>query len=129
MAYVLTDKVRTTRQGAHNCAPTQEQAADRMRIARYVAARFGDVSLRHDTLTFEHHKIAARFPSVTRVTHLEFEHHLLVAPLSDDVPQRRLCCRAFPERDAHHRTDLRPSSSSGAIAGRSPRNKSAPVRI
>lgn len=31
---ILSDGVRSDRQGAQNCAPTQEQAADRMRVAR-----------------------------------------------------------------------------------------------
>ena len=44
--------------------------------------------------------IAARFPSVTRVTHLEFEHHLLVAPLSDEMatPLLQWCAETDPPR-------------------------------
>ena len=50
------------------------------RNAGSVAARFGDVSLRHDTLTFEHHKIAA--------------------PLSDEVatPLLQWCAETDPPR-------------------------------
>jgi hypothetical protein len=33
--------------------------------------------------------VAARFPSVTRVTHLTFEHHQIVAALSDAEAIRR----------------------------------------
>ena len=46
--------------------------------------------------------IAARFPSVIRVTHLEFEHHLLVAPLSDEVAT--LLLQWCSETDPPHTT-------------------------
>lgn len=44
--------------------------------------------------------IAARFPAVSRLTRLTFEHHALVAPLPDEqaIPLLRWCAEADPPR-------------------------------
>jgi N6-adenosine-specific RNA methylase IME4 len=44
--------------------------------------------------------IAARFPGVSRLTHLTFEHHALVAPLPDEqaVPLLQWCAETDPPR-------------------------------
>ena len=61
------------------------------------------VSSREDTLTFNHHQIAAplsdeaaRFESVTRVTHLEFEHHVLAAAVRLGPSRWLLRCLVRP---------------------------------